>query len=249
VKLLVAILILIVLGFGIVLVFQPESKVSHGYLRSVADEKSLDLPFQEGEELLYDVYFKALKVGESALVFHGEKKIDGNTFYHISFSTKLPTFEDTEEIYAYKESFLPFKVSRHIKRLGSFVTRIEEEYDQNAHKVTIKKKATFSSKELVIQKDAPIHNAILLTYFYRSKPVAEGEKTFKVTLPTVDFDISLKNKESIDTGLGEHDAYVFSAIPSKFTFWLSADDKKIPLKIDSHTAMDYSLIINSYTSK
>jgi len=205
--------------------------------------------FLEGERLVYDVYYKKLKIGESVLVFHGEKEIDGIPTYHITFSTTLPGFEDIEDIYAYKETFLPLRVNRSIKRATLFPLKVQEEYDQNAYSVRIKQQGRFLSKEFTIQKGAPIHNAILLPYYYRTKQhIAEGEK-IKITLPTADYEIFLEEKKVVTIPSGEYSVYVFESDPPKFTFWLSTDEKKIPVKVEGHTALGYSLILKSIEKK
>ncbi len=213
-----------------------------------AEQANISLPFSEGEQLIYDVYYKKLKVGKSILTFHGEKVIDGKNAYHITFSTKVPGLKDVEEIYADQQTFLPLRVLRQIDQIGSFRTTINEEYDQKAFQVRIKKQGKFLSKKFTIQKKAPIHNAILLPYYYRAKPAIANDQKFKVTLPTADFDVVFKGEETISTYLGEYSTYVFSSVPAKFTFWLSVDKKRIPLKIKSLTVQGYSLIIRSIGS-
>ena len=209
------------------------------------EQVNIVLPFSKEEQLTYDVYYKKLKVGKSVLTFHGEEEINGKKTYHITFYTKVPGLQDIEEIYADQQTFLPLKVSRQIDQIGSFRTRITEEYDQEAFVVIIKKQGKFFSKEFTIEKKAPIHNAILLPYYYRTKPVVTGDEKFKVTLPTADFDVVFKGKETISTYLGEYSAHVFSSIPAKFSFWLSADKRRVPLKIKSLTIQGYSLKIRS----
>ncbi len=209
-------------------------------------EDSISLPFHKGEELIYDIYYKKVKIGESVLIFHGERKIEGKDFYYITFSTKLPGFEDMEDIYADKETFLPFKILRYIRRMGAFCARITEEYDQEAFKVKIEKRGRLPvSKRITIEKDTPIQNAILLPYYYRTKPVMAENQEFKISFPTADFNIIFKGKETIRTVLGKYPAYVFTSIPEKFTFWLSADKKRIPLKIAGHSVGGYALVIRS----
>ncbi len=223
------------------------SKVPLPTIIHLLTNKDIDslLPFPKGEQLIYDVYFKKLKVGKSVLTFHGEDKIDGKDIYRITFSTTLPLFKDFEDIYFDKETFLPVKVFRKINKIGNFPVRIKEEYDQDNFKVKIRKQGKFLSKEFIIKKDAPIHNAIILPYQYRRKPVInEGEKA-RIILPKADFELVYRGKEVIKTRLGESPAYVFASIPPKFTFWLSADERKIPLKIKSLNVVRYSLVINS----
>lgn len=210
------------------------------------DGGSKNFPFDEGEELIYDVYFKRLRIGKSVLTFHGEENIDAKDVYHITFYTDLGTYEDIEDIYAYKETFLPLRISRTIKRIGAFPVYIEEEYDQDAFTVKIKKKRYFLSHESTIKKKGPIHNALLLTYLYRIRPVMER---FSVILPMAEFDVIFKGKDIITTRLGRYPAYLFAGNPSNFTFWLSTDKKRFPLKMENHTVMGYTFVLNSIRNK
>lgn len=223
-----------------------EVKARHIIQPADEEHSEVSLPFCKGEYLIYDIYYKRVKIGKSVLIFHGERKIDGKVVYYITFSTHLPAFEDVENIYADRETFLPFRIHRRLKRLGGFPVTITEEYDQETFEVKIKKqgKRPFS-KKIIIEKDAPIQNAILLPYYCRTKPVITENQKFKVTLPTADFDMVFKGKETVRTGLGKHPAYVFTSIPSKFTFWLSADKKRLPLKIESYNVCGYALVIRS----
>lgn len=202
-------------------------------------------PFEKGESFTYEVRYKKLRTGESILTFNGEDKLGKKEVYHITFFTKLVALEDTEELYADKDSFLPLYVHRTIKRFGTFTTRIEERYDQENFRVDIKKKTKFRSKEFSIEKDSELHNAILLTYYYRKKESFDKNEKFKIILPTAEFEVSFEGIETIETPLGKYPAYLFSSSPSKFKFWLSTDDKRIPLRIENPSKLGYSLVIKS----
>lgn len=208
-------------------------------------QKDPTLPFSKGERLTYEVRYKGLKVGESILTFHGEEVMDNKRVYHITFFTKLPAVKDIEELYAQKSSFLPLEVHRTIKKVETFTERIKEKYDQKDFRVDIKKRARFFSQKFSIKKDSPIHNAILLTYYYRTREAFNQNEKFKVNLPTAEFELMFEGIESVKTPLGEYHAYVFSGRPSGFKFWLSADDKRIPLKIKNPSTLGYSLVIKS----
>lgn len=203
------------------------------------------LPFSPGEKLNYDVYFKRIHIGTAVLTFHGEKMLDDKIFYHISFDTDVGLFKDRETIYAERNTFLPYRVLRRINQIGTFPYSIREEYDQNAFRVRIRKKGKFLSKKITIQKKAPIHNPILLPYYYRTLPFIRPEERIRVSLPLADFDVILKEEEVISTPLGEHKAYVFTSVPERFKFWLSTDEERIPLKLEGVAGIGYSLVINS----
>ncbi len=210
---------------------------------SQSEAMAADLPFKKGEKLVYDLYSVGIRAGKSVLVFNGEEVLDGQKVYYISFSTESPFFKDYEEIYAEKETFLPIKIKRHIKKLGGFSETIEEEYDQSDFTVDITKKSTFSSNKITIKKDSPIYNAILLTYYCRANPHVDISN-MRIVLPTLDFYINMSGEETIETPFGKYSVDVFSSKPLKFTFYLSKDKNRVPIKIESHTALNYSMILN-----
>ncbi len=208
------------------------------------DDASL-VPFTKGEKLTYEVRYKNVKTGKSILTFQGEEKLNDKEVYHITFFTRITAVTDNEELYAEKDTFLPLEVHRTIKRFGTFTTRIKEIYDQKEFKVDIEKKSKLRREEFSIKKDSPLHNAILLTYYCRAKKSFSENESFKISLPVVDFEVKFGGIETIETPLGERKAYVFSGSPSGFKFYLSVDDKKIPLKIENPNALGYSLLIKS----
>lgn len=236
---LLIIIMLAVMGAGLIPLYCNLEKVFG------SEEEGRPWPFNKGEKLIYSVYCQGLKIGRSVLTFHGEERMEGKDVYHISFLTELPFFEDSEDIYADKRTFLPLRVSRLIRRMGSLTTRIEEEYDQDNFKVKIKKEKIFSSEEFTIKKEGPIHNPILLTYYYRAKPDILKEGKFKIVLPVADFNVELAGRETLTTSLGRFPVYLISSTPPKFTFYLTADEERIPVKIEGHNGLGYSLIIES----
>ena len=209
------------------------------------NQGSMSLPFRKGERFTYKVRHKKLKIGKAILTFNGEKDLGDKKVYHITFLTKIPSFKDTEELYADSNTFLPIEVHRTIKKRFGFNDRIREIYDQDNFRVDIKKKSKLRSKELSIEKDAPIHNAILLTYYYRTQRDFKDGDRFKVTLPTADFEVMFSGIETIETPMGEYRAYAFTSEPPKFKFWLSTDKDRIPLKIHNPGKLGYSLILKS----
>ncbi|MDP6685727.1 MAG: DUF3108 domain-containing protein [Candidatus Omnitrophota bacterium] len=207
-----------------------------------ADEADV-LPFSKGETLTYEVKLKKLNVGKSVLTFHGIETLGYKELYHITFSTRITALTDVEELYAEKETFLPVEVHRTIKKFGTFTTRVIEKYDQEAFRVDIKQKTKFRKKEFSIEKDRPIHNAILLSYFCRTRESFSKKETFDITIPAIDFKVMFAGEEIIETPLGKFNAYLFTSDPPKFKLWLSTDEKRIPLMIENPSKIGYSLVI------
>ena len=209
------------------------------------EEEIAPLPFKEGEELVYDVYSAGIMVGKSFLVFHGEEEYEGRRVFHITFSTELPFFKDYEEIYAEENTFLPLKVERRIEKFGGFYETIVEKYNQVDFIIDITKKSNFSSDAIAIRKYSPVYNAILLTYYCRANPEIAGKANFKITLPTADFDINMSGEETVNAPSGTYSTDVFSSTPPKFTFYLSKDKDRLPVKIVGHAALNYSMVLSS----
>jgi hypothetical protein len=233
--------------FIIVLVYAMANITPNGHsIEGIDREQEISvLPFQTGEKFTYEVRHSGMKIGESVLTFHGEGDLGDKKIYYVTFSTSLPTFKDAEELYADKNSFLPVEVHRSIKKRIGFDDRIMERYDQESFRVDISQKSKLRSKTFSINKASPIHNAILLTYYYRSlKDFIPGER-FKIALPTVDFEVIFKGIETIDTPCGEYSAYAFTSEPPRFKLWLSTDERRIPLKIENPGTLGYSLVIEA----
>jgi len=214
-----------------------------------AKSPAAHLPFEKGERLIYDIYLKGLKIGQSILTFHGEKNINQKKSYHITFETKAPFFKDTEQIYAAKDTFLPLKVERTLKNAIGFTTKITEAYDQENFTVDITKQGSRTSTTKRFKKSGPISNAILLTYYCRVNPEIARSKTYKVILPTSEYSVLISGEETLETSSATYPVTVYSSTPNKFTFYLNTDKKKIPIKISSHTALDYTLVLNSKESE
>ena len=134
---------------------------------------------------------------------------------------------------------------RKVRKKIGFTDNITERYDQEKFRLDIKQKSKLREKSFSIEKDGPIYNAILLTYYYRRLEDFDKGERKKITLPTVEFYVIFSGIETIETSLGEQRAYAFTSDPPNFKFWLSADEKRIPLKITNPTALGYSLEISS----
>ena len=241
--------LLLLVSFIFLYIKKPPKHLEEAVLpeKVIVSNKVFSVPI--GERLTYSVYLKKMKVGTAILTFYGEKELDGKKANYITFITRLPfVITDKEAIYADQNDFSPLKISRIIHKPASFPTRIEEIYDQKKISIEISKKGMLLSKRLVIQKQAKIHNAILLAYAYRRKLLVEGIEIgagFKVTLPTIDFEVKFLGKETVSTSLGDTKAYVFKSEPPKFELWISANDKVIPLKIKQPGLVGYSLVLDS----
>lgn len=202
-----------------------------------------------GERIIYEVRLGKVKLGKAEFNHLPDALLDGKKVSFMTFETKLVKFKDLEKIYSDPNSYLPLRVERKIYN-WPFHEEIREDYDQERHILRIKKYKGKKVNEIVINKKDVINNAILLPYYVRD--VAELEEGYSMfaRLPTQDFKIELVAKEEIEVPAGRFQAYHFVSFPEKFEIWISADSRRIPIKIiGSGGLMGYYLVMKEYSLK
>lgn len=203
------------------------------------------MPDYVGEEIVYDVKMGAVKIGTS--VFHHQERttLSGVDAQLIVFTTKAVQINDTETIWADTKEFLPLRVERDI-RMWPKHERITEIYDQKAHVLDIIRPNGGNPQTSRIVKGGPIHNAILLPYQVRRVDKLTPGWAMKVALPTQEFEITLKSIEEVTVPAGTFTAFYFESDPERFAIWISADDRRIPVKIRGSGGLNYTMLMRSY---
>ncbi|MFA5156276.1 MAG: DUF3108 domain-containing protein [Candidatus Omnitrophota bacterium] len=199
-----------------------------------------------GEKMTYDVKLGAINLGKSVFTHLPSIEVNGRVLSVMVFETSLARFKDTEVIYADPQTILPVKVERDISKWFSR-EKITEEYDQEAFSVTIKKQG--SSRPLVFKKDSPIHNAVLLPQYIRYfQELLDVEGVIIANLPNRRYEIRRVSTEEIKVPAGIFKTYHLSSTPNHIDIWISADDRRIPVKIKSNNlALGYVLVLKEYT--
>lgn len=202
--------------------------------------------YYPGEKIIYDVKLKGFYLGKAEFNYLSSTYLGSRKADLINFTTKVTNFYDKEEIYSDPETQMPFRVERDIRGWpGS--EKITEIYDQENFTLTVKKKKGRKSSELVIKSDSPIHNAILLPFFVRSVPELYIGWSFKVNLGNNKFEVKLASIEDVKTWAGTFKAYYFNSEPEKFNIWISADSRRIPVKMRGLGNLGYTLLMKKYS--
>lgn len=198
-----------------------------------------------GEKMVYDVRMGKITLGKSTF-FHSDRlELDGRKVHLMIFETKLPRFTDTERIYVDPETLLPVQVERDI--LNFFIReKIIEKYDAKEFTVNINKKRGDKNENQLIKKDGPIHNVILLPHFLRRVTKLNIGETLTANLPTIRYEIKLVSLEDITVPAGTFKTYHFESMPKKIEIWISADEQKIPVKIQTTAAFGYIMLLREY---
>lgn len=205
-----------------------------------------DLSKYAGEKIVYNVRMGNLTLGKSVFSRLPPVELDGKMANLMSFETRLAKFSDKEKIYSAPRTFLPLKIEREVSN-WPFLEKISEHYDQDKFTLTIIKNKGKSSEQRVIRKDGPIHNSIILPFVLRDIPELAPGWSMTANLPGQKFEIKLSSVESLKLPSGEFKAYHFESNPPKFEIWVSADERRIPLKIKGAGPLGYTLVMKEYS--
>jgi hypothetical protein len=232
----------------VVLVLEKVSRRASGDTMQArgAEIKKPELTERVGEKIIYDVKMGNVRLGRAEFHHIAKAELNGKAVNQISFKTELFHFVDQEMIYGDPDTYLPLKVTRDILSWPKR-ERITEEYDQEKYHLVISKSAGKNNPQKTeIQREGPIQNAILLPYCVRRVAQLEPGWTFKANLPTQSFEIRFTGIEDVTVPAGTFKAYHFQSSPSRFEIWISADQRKIPLKIKGSGGIGYVLLMREY---
>lgn len=197
-----------------------------------------------GEVMSYDVRLGKLKIGESVYRRLSDIQRDGVRLQVMVFETDCARLKDREEIYSDPATFLPVTVKRDVTSM-MLTEQIIEEYDQKNFILTITKTKK-ESNPAVIRKVAPIQHPILLPHYIRDLPELNVGQVFNVELPSRSFAVRLTGIEDITVPLGVFKAYRFESTPKQIAIWVSADERRLPLKIQGIGMLHYAMLLREY---
>jgi hypothetical protein len=197
-----------------------------------------------GEVMVYDVRLGKLKLGTS--VFHRmpDTEFNGARLQVMIFETDCARLKDREEIYSDPGTFLPVRVKRDIVNM-LLREQIIEEYDQKNFVLTITKMKK-GVLPVIVRKTSPIQHPILLPHYIRGLPELNVGQVFDVALPSRSFVMRLTGIETVSVPLGDFQAYRFESTPKQIAIWISADEKRLPLKIQGVGVMNYAMVLREY---
>lgn len=199
-----------------------------------------------GEKIKYEVRMGNLRMGDAVYNYAEPEKLNGGLADIVTFETKIAgRFYDFEKIYSDPKTFLPLRVER---KIDSWPVKenIVEEYDQQNFFAKITKFKNNASQQQVIRKAGPINNAILLPFYVRRIPDLKLGWILRAELPTQTFQIKLISLQELQLPGGKVQVYYFASVPKKFEIWITADDRRIPVKIKGAGYLGYTLVMKEY---
>jgi len=226
---LLALLVITAIIFSSIGLLRYRSSVIYAKLRRTLNA-DMGLSRRIGEKITYNVTMRKIRLGQVEFnslpgVEIGNKKLD-----LVTFETNIKGFQDYEKIYSDPQTFLPIRVERDIKKL--IVTeKIVEDYDQSRFILVVTKTSGGREEQIVINNNSQIHNPVLLPYYIRRIPGLGPGWALWINLPRRKYLIKLVSIDSITVPAGTFRAYCFVSEPKQFEIWISADERRIPLKI------------------
>ncbi len=193
----------------------------------------------EVEEIFYQLNYKGFKIGQAKMVLYSDMDLEGKDTILITFETDTAFFDDTERVFIQKDTLLPIRVERDISQFGRRYS-IREDYDQLNFTVKVHKEG---EDVVTINKKQNIHNPISAIYYVRRLERFEKGGAIPLIFPLIELKTNLENIENINLPKGKFSALLFKSIPDRFSFWLSNDERRLPLKLEVQGAFGYSALM------
>ncbi|MDP2940754.1 MAG: DUF3108 domain-containing protein [Candidatus Omnitrophota bacterium] len=201
-----------------------------------------------GEKIIYDVRLGRVNLGILSLTNIGMVKLENRMLNLTTAETTLAQFKDKENIYSDPRDFFPVRIERDITK-WLLREKITEDYDQVNFVVTITKKVGGRTSKKQIKSSSAIHNPMLLPYYLRHIPDLAVGKIITANLPSKRLEIELVAVEDIRVPAGAFKTYHFVSKPPQTEIWITADEQRIPVKIQDAGILSYSMLMRSYTPR
>lgn len=201
-----------------------------------------------GEKITYEVKFGSFRLGEAIFKRLENTILNGKPAVLMTFETNVSGFYDLETIYSDLTTFLPIRVTRKVRGL-TFNEDITEDYDQKNFMLTmVKFKNNIKvDEEKFNNHGQPVYNAVSLPFYLRRIPDLKVGWSFSTQFGNLEYKITLSGKNNLETSLGAFEAYRFESQPRKFEIWVTADERRIPVKIKDTGLLGYTLTMKGYT--
>ncbi|HUH29443.1 DUF3108 domain-containing protein [Gelidibacter sp.] len=213
--------------------------------------------FQEGEWFKFKMSYSGfLKAGNATLEVK-ESRLNGKDVFHVvgkGWTTGAIRWffkvKDRYESYFDKQTGMPYKFIRNIDE-GGYTKDVEIEFDHAASKAHVNNKKTKTKQSYAIEEN--VQDMVSAFYYlrnnYNTNTIKEGDVvSLNMFFDEENYNFKLKflGREDLKTTFGtiktlKFRPYVMAGRVFKeqesLTLWVSADDNKIPLRIQADLAV------------
>ncbi len=209
-------------------------------------QKSPDLPFTEGEDLIYEISWFGIPAGTGRLHISERTVKEGREVFHIDYSAVSSDFlssfyrvEDRAETFMDADGLFPWSFKLKVRE-GRTKRDVETIFDQIGHKAVFKKDG---DKPVEVSIPAAVQDAFSSLYYLRTKNLIVGEKVIIDVFEDKknwEVEVNILKKERIKIYSGEADTILVKPLlkyegifqrKGDVYIWLTDDEKKIPVQV------------------
>jgi hypothetical protein len=207
-----------------------------------------NLPFKLGEEINFNVVLNGIRIGTSKLTYLGVVENNKRQVLLVHLLTNAINLKDLEKIFIDLDTFNPVWIVRNVDFFNK-TEIITEDYTFKPNSVKISKfKNSKLISETVINSDMALQHVISSIYECRKRDDLVVGKKILLNLPLKKLLLEVKGIDEISVPAGKFKAIHIESVPRRYGFWLSADEKMIPLKIQGAISfLPATMVMRSYT--
>lgn len=215
-------------------------------LFAAGGENLKNLPFTEGEDLIYEISWLGIPAGMGRLHIKDRLVKDEREMLHIEYSAISSDFlssfyrvEDRAETFMDAAGLFPWNFRLKVRE-GRNKRDVETVFDQINHKAVFKK-----DKDDPVEVSVPpaVQDAFSSLYYLRTKNLVVGEKVIIEVFEDKknwQVEVNILKKERIKIYSGEVDTILVKPLlkyegifqrKGDVYIWLTDDDKKIPVQV------------------
>ncbi|MBI3814185.1 MAG: DUF3108 domain-containing protein [Nitrospinae bacterium] len=215
-------------------------------LSATGGESLKNLPFNEGEDLVYEISWFGIPAGTGRLHVNEKTVKDGKEVFHIDYSAVSSDFlssfyrvEDRAETFMDSAGLFPWSFKLKIRE-GRTKRDVETVFDQIGHKAAFKK-----DKDEPVEVSIPpaVQDAFSSLYYLRTKNLIIGEKVIIDVFEdkkSWQVEVHVLKKERIKIYSEEVDTILVKPLlkyegifqrKGDVYIWLTDDEKKIPVQL------------------
>lgn len=217
-----------------------------------AEEKNIVYPFERGEYLHFKVSYGIILAGYATIEVHENTDYEGRDVFIFKTTAKSRrAFDWIFKVRDWTESYFDKQLGhtlRFVKQLreGSYHVDIDIKYDhenKKAHFFRERKGRKNKSAEIDIPEG--VMDPLSTLFYVRTMDIKPGDEIFIPStdnMKTYDIKVIVHKIETIKVPAGKFKCFVVEPVMAdggvfkkdgKVTVWLTADDKKMPVKMET----------------
>lgn len=207
-------------------------------------------PFRVGEVLEYDVRYLRVMKGSARLAVNERSAYQEQEVYRLTQDIEVGSFFKNHIVAQCRTTdLMPLRITSRMTRQGQEALG-EQVYDPEARKATFSLSEQGRTKSETFYRRHPIQDLVTVLYYIRTQPLAEGA-AYPISLWEGEYTLTVAARERLsedlfwagDTG----QCWVLTSTPSILKAWLTADEYRLPVRVDMKGKKATTLLLRAVT--